>query len=159
MHPPAPESEHLWLAKLAGTWEFENVCSMGPDQPDMKSSGTETVRMLGDFWAICEMSGQMPGGNPHTMIMTLGYDPAKKKFVGTFVGSMMTNLWIYEGTLDSSGKVLTLDTRGPSMTGEGTANYQDIIEFTSDNTRSLSSQIQMPDGSWNRFMTQKYRRK
>ena len=47
--------------------------------------------------------------------MTLGYDPVQKRFVGTFIGSMMTHMWIYNGTLDAAGKVLTLDTEGPGL--------------------------------------------
>ena len=33
---------------------------------------------------------------------TLGYDPAKKKYVGTFIASVMTHLWIYSGSLDAA---------------------------------------------------------
>jgi len=41
---------------------------------------------------------------------------------------MMTNLWIYEGALD--GDVLTLESEGPSMKGDGAlGKYRDIIEF------------------------------
>jgi len=160
MQPAEPQAEHRWLAKLAGEWDFENECSMGPDQPTLKFKGSESVRMLGELWAICEGRGEMPGGGTGYMTITLGFDPAKKKFVGTFVGSMMHMMWIYEGSLDSTGKILTLDTAGPSMAGNGsTAPYQDIIEFISDDHRTLSSQTIGPDGKWNRIMTQHYRRK
>jgi hypothetical protein len=54
----------------------------------------------------------------------------------------MTHLWPYNGTLDAAGKVLTLDSEGPSFSGDGTmAKYQDIIEFIGDDHRTLSSQI------------------
>lgn len=53
---------------------------------------------------MCEGLGEMPGGGIATTMMTLGYDPARKWFVGTFIGSMMTHMWVYAGT------VLTLDT-------------------------------------------------
>jgi hypothetical protein len=62
--------------------------------------------------------------------------------------------------LDPSGKVLTLDTEGPSFTEEGkTAKYQDIIEVKSDDHRVLSSQSLGEDGKWHRFMTANYRRR
>jgi hypothetical protein len=93
-------------------------------------------------------------------IITLGYDPAKGKFVGTFIASMMTHLWLYEGSLDASGKVLTLDAEGPSMAGDdGMAKYQDIVTVENDNHWTLSSQMQGPDGQWVKFMTAHYRRK
>jgi hypothetical protein len=91
--------------------------------------------------------------------MTLGYDPQSKKFVGSFIASVMTHLWPYNGTLDAANKVLTLDSEGPSFADDGTmAKYQDIIEFISPDHRTLSSQWLGPDGKWNPFMKAHYRR-
>ena len=91
--------------------------------------------------------------------MTLGYDPEKKKYHGTFVGSMMSHLWLYEGELDAAGKVLTLNTVGPSFAEEGKlTNYHDIIEIFSADHRQLSSELQSADGTWNNFMKMAYRR-
>jgi hypothetical protein len=133
---------------------------MGPDQPSMKNKGQETVRSLGGLWTIGEGSGEAPGGGTCDSIMTLGYDPQTKRFVGTFIASMMTHLWPYNGTLDAAGKVLTLDSEGPSFAGDGTmARYQDIIEFLSDDHRTLSSQVLGADGQWQPFMKAHYRRK
>lgn len=158
MDMPQPQSEHQWLQRLVGEWTYEHECIMGPDQPPMKATGIDTVRSLGGLWMLCEGKGEMPGGGTATSIMTLGYDPAKKRFVGTFIASIMTHLWIYEGTLE--GNVLTLDCEGPSFAGDGTmARYQDIIEFKSDDHRTLSSQVLGADGKWNRFMTAHYRRR
>jgi hypothetical protein len=39
------------------------------------------------------------------------------------------------------------------------AKYQDIMEFVSDDHRTLSSQMQNDDGTWNKFMTAHYYRK
>ena len=136
-----PQTEHQWLSKLVGEWTYESECSMGPDQPQMKSGGREVVRSLGGLWTVGEGQGAMPGGGTFDTIMTLGYDPQTKRFVGTFVVSIMTHLWLYSrGSLDATGKVLTLDAEGPSFAGDGTmAQYQDIIEFVSDDHRTLSS--------------------
>jgi hypothetical protein len=152
--------EHAWLQKLVGEWKGEGEGTAGPDQPPMKWTVDETVRGIGDVWIQAESSGIMPdGGGPSTMIITLGYDPHKKRFSGTFIGSMMTHLWIYEGDLDAAGKVLTLNAEGPGMMGPGMVKYQDIVEIISDDHRTLSSQMQMPEGTWNKFMTVHYRRK
>lgn len=102
----------------------------------------------------------MPDGDTATMILTLGYNPATKRYVGTWVGSMMTHMWIYDGEMDASGKVLTLNADGPSFTDPNkTAKYQDIIEIKDDNNRVLRSQVQGDDGKWFHFMTANYRRK
>jgi hypothetical protein len=160
MQLPEPQPEHKWLQRLVGEWTYEHDCSMGPDQPPMKATGTESVRSIGDLWTVGESHGEMLGGGPSTMIMTLGYDPQTKRFVGTFIGSMMTHLWIYNGTLDAAGKVLTLDAEGPDFSGgPDLVPYQDLIEFVDDNHRKLSSQLRGPDGKWNTFMTAHYHRK
>jgi hypothetical protein len=153
-----PQKEHHWLQKLVGEWTYEAEMLLGPGQPPMKSQGTDSVRSIGGLWVQCEGQGEMPGGGPATSIITLGYDSAKKRFVGTFIGSVMTNLWIYDGGLN--GNVLTLDAEGPSFTEPNkTAKYQDIIEVVSDDHRILYSQLLGEDGQWHRFMTAHYRRK
>jgi hypothetical protein len=155
-----PQQEHAWLSRMVGEWTYEHECIMGPGQPPMRSSGSESVRSVGGLWVVAEGSGEMPGGGPATTLITLGYDPQKQRFVGTFVGSMMTHLWIYEGALDPATNVLTLDAEGPSFSGDGTmAAYQDIVEIRSDDHRVLRSRVRGPDGTWNEFMTGHYRRK
>jgi hypothetical protein len=73
---------------------------------------------------------------------------------------MMTHLWTYDGSLDAAGRVLTLDTEGPGMSGDGAmVKYQDIIEFDGGDTRTLTSQALGADGKWQRFMKATYRRK
>lgn len=155
-----PQKEHLWLQQLVGEWTSEAECSMSPGQPSTKSYGTERVRMVGGLWMVGEGQGEMPGGGTATMIMTLGYDPQKKRYLGTWIGSMMTHMWHYDGEMDASGRILTLSAEGPSMAGDGTmAKYQDIIEIKSKDHRTLSSRVLGPDGTWNHFMTAHYRRR
>jgi hypothetical protein len=159
MKKPEPEKEHQWLKQLLGEWTFEGEATMGPDAPPEKFRGTERVRSIGDLWFLSEGEGQMPDGGPSTTLATLGYDPQKKRFVGTFIGSMMTYLWVYDGSLDASGKVLTLDTEGPGMTGDGKiAKFQDVIEIKSEDQRTLTSRVQGEDGTWTQMMTMMYRR-
>jgi hypothetical protein len=157
MHLPEPLKEHQWLHRLVGEWTFESECMEAGKPPD-KSSGTESVRSLGGVWVVCEGQGEMPGGGLSQAIMTLGYDPAKKRFVGSFIASIMTNLWIYDGTL--AGNTLMLDCEGPNFFSPegGMARFQDIIEIISDEHRTLSSQV-FADGKWRRFMTAHYRRR
>lgn len=152
--------EHQWLHQLLGDWTMEGECVVGPDQPAIKSTGAETVHSLGGVWVLCDGNGETPGGGGMKSLMTLGYDPAKKRFVGTFVASCMTHQWVYEGGLDESGKALTLDCKGPSFTKPGElADYKDTITIISPDHRTLTSQTQGDDGKWVQFMTAHYRRK
>jgi hypothetical protein len=156
-----PQKEHAWLQRLVGEWTYEAEAVMAPGQPPMKSQGVESVRSLGGLWIVGDGHGECPGGGPATTLLTLGYDPQKKRFVGTWVGSMMTHLWTYDGALDAAGKVLTLDAEGPSFAGDGTtmAKYQDITEIMGDDHRVLTSRVLGADGKWNQFMTAHYRRR
>jgi hypothetical protein len=150
-------TEHQWLQRLVGEWTYESEAVMEPGKPTTKSTWTESVRALGDLWIVCEGRGDMPDGCAGTTIMTLGYDPVKQRFVGTFIGSMMTHLWVYEGELDSTGRRLVLNTEGPSMLAEGkTVKYRDIIEMAGDGRRMLSSSALGDDGEWHNFMTANY---
>lgn len=155
-----PQAEHRWLEQLVGEWTFEGEGVMGPDKPPMKWKGTEKVRSLGGLWIMAEGRGDMPGCGPSTSMMTLGYNPQKGRFVGTFIASMMTHMWIYDGELDTTKTVLTLNTEGPNMATPGKmANFRDVIEIKSDDHRTLSSYMQDADGNWRQFMTGHYRRK
>lgn len=153
-----PQKQHQWLDKFIGEWTWESECSMGTDLPPTKTIGTEVVRSLGGLWIIAEGEGEMPDGSSGKTIMTLGFDPQKDRFVGTFIASMMTHLWPYNGSLDAAEKVLTLDSEGPNFSNSAIAKYQDIIEFVSDDHRVMKSQILEDNGKWKLFMTAHYRR-
>lgn len=154
------QKEHQWLQKLVGEWTYEAEASMGPGKPPERSTGSESVRSLGGLWIVAEGQGDMPGAGPATTLMTLGYDPQKKRYVGTWIGSMMTHLWVYDGALDAAERALTLDTQGPDFAGEGKmAKYRDVIELKSDDHRVLTSFTPGADGEWYGFMTSHYRRK
>jgi hypothetical protein len=155
-----PQKEHQWLQQLVGEWTYESECSMEPGKPPERFKGTESVRSLGSLWVLCEGRGEMPGGGMANWLMTLGYDPQRKQYIGTWVGSMMTHLWVYEGLLDATAKVLTLSAEGPSCTGDGKlAKYQDVIEIGDADHRVLTSHMLGDDGGWHTFMTSNYRRK
>jgi Protein of unknown function (DUF1579) len=154
-----PQKEHQWLDRLIGEWIYESECNMGSDQSPSKSQGSEVVCSLGGLWTIGEGEGEMPDGSTGKTIMTLGYDPQSDRYIGTFIGSMMTHLWIYNGSLDATQKVLTLDSEGPNFSESAMTKYQDIIEFVNDDHRILKSKILDDDGNWNHFMTAHYKRK
>lgn len=154
-----PQTQHEWLQQLVGEWTYESECSMEPGKPPEKFKGSEKVRSIGDLWIEGESRGEMPGGGTAIMLITLGYDPKRKRFVGTFIGSMMTHLWLYDGSLDTTGKVLRLDTEGPDCTDEGKLfKYQDVIELKSADHRVMTSHRLGDDGAWHSFMTANYRR-
>lgn len=155
-----PQKQHEWLKRLVGEWTTESESPAEPGQEAEKLTGEETVRMLGDVWVVLEGRSQMPGGGEGRSLMTVGYDPQKGRFVGAWHGSMMTNLWVYDGELSEDGRELRLDSEGPSFSGDGTIDkYRDVIEIVSEDHRLLKGHVLGADGQWNQFMTVHYRRK
>ena len=151
-------ANHEWLQALIGTWDLETSWPTTPGQPDGHARGREVVRAVGDLWVVGEARTEMPGKAVEQTLITLGYDARRSRFIGTFVASMMTHLWTYEGTLDDSRRVLTLRTTGPDMSGKREAAYRDIIEVVSPDERIMTGNVQQPDGSWQQIMAMRYRR-
>ncbi len=90
----------------------------------------------------------MPGGGIMNSASRSATIAQKQRYVGNFIASMMTHMWLYEGTRDASGKVLTLDTEGPSMSGDGTmATYQDIVTIEGKDHSDPLIAGQGPDGN------------
>ena len=91
--------------------------------------------------------------------MTIGYDDVKARCVGTFVGTMMTTLWVYDGMLDVPTDTLKLFSDGPSFIEEGArGKYMDVMELPSDEHRVFNSYYLNAAGEWERFMTTHYHR-
>jgi hypothetical protein len=156
---PQPQKEHQWLARLVGEWESTAEIFIEPGQPLLDTTGTESTRMIGDYWIVAETKAEFLG-LPYDAVLTLGYDPKTKKYVGTWIDGRSSQLWHYKGEVDSSGNMLTLETKGPCPKRPGElANVKEVIEFQDDDTRTFTSSIQEPDGSWTKMMTVNYRRK
>jgi len=156
---PSPQKEHEWLQQFAGDWETHSKAMMGPDQPEIKCEGAIHSRMLGGFWIVSEMKSEAMGMAMNG-VQTIGYDAKKKKYVGTWVDSMSDHMWRYEGSVDESGKILTLEAEGPNFMKPGEmSKFQDIYEFKSKDHIAISSTMQGEDGKWITFMTGEARRK
>ena len=154
---PAPGAEQAWLEQLAGEWESDGEANLAPGQPPIKSKGAESARMLGEHWVVSEVEATFMD-MPFSAVMTLGYDPEKKKFVGTWVDSVSSYFWHYEGTLSADGKTLTLETEGPCVRTPGKhARFRDAIEIKSRNERTLTSRA-LIDGKWETMVTVHFRR-
>ncbi len=131
--------DHAWLAQLAGEWVADGE----------GLQARETARCLEGRWLVIEGEGPAEEGT-HRYVFTIGFDDAKGRYVGSFVSSMMSSLWVYEGWRE--GDTLTLESLGPRFDGEpGTAIYRDTITLDGA-SRTLVSTVETPDGGWHEFM-------
>jgi uncharacterized protein DUF1579 len=126
-----PGPEHEALKKMAGTWDA-TVEMLHPGATPEK--GTETNKLLGDgLWVVSDFKSMM-GQQPFEGHGVWGYDPAKKKYVGTWVDSMTSALTTSEGTYDPATKTETswMDTVGHD--GKPT-KMKATTEWKDDDTR------------------------
>lgn len=86
--PAQPTPEHQRLEKDAGVWDAV-ATFFGPNGEE-NSKGVETNRMLGGFWLVSEFKGEFFGA-PFEGRSQLGYDPIKKKYVGTWIDCSFRN--------------------------------------------------------------------
>lgn len=156
--PPIAQAtdEHRWLQQLVGTWKFSGECKT--PEGTSTQEGTQTIRAFGDLWILLEAETKMEA-EPMTSIITLGFDPDKGKFVGSFIATMMTSFWVYEGTLDAAKRVLPLRSEGPRFDGKpGAGQYEDVIEVVSKDEYLFRGRLLQDDGTWLEFMKTRYTR-
>ena len=115
---PKPGPEHDILNMDAGTWEAVVEVTPAPGAPVMKSTGVEVSTMgCGGLCLITDFKGEMMG-TPFLGHGVTTWDPAKKKYVGSWTDSMSTGLSIGESTYDPATKKWSGWMEGPDMTGK-----------------------------------------
>ena len=106
--PLKPTDEHKILAADVGTWDATVKTFMsGPEAEPAVSKGTEVNEMMaGGMWLMSKFDGEF-GGVKFQGRGQFGYDPLKKKYVGTWVDSMSPTLSVLEGTYDAKTKTMS----------------------------------------------------
>jgi hypothetical protein len=115
---PKPGPEHSLFKDDEGTWDAV-VEIFAPGAPPMTSKGVETNTLgCGGLCLITDFKGEMmPGASFHGH-GTSTWDPAKKKYVGSWTDSMSQGLAVSEGTWDPASRTITGWMEGPDMTGK-----------------------------------------
>jgi hypothetical protein len=105
---PKPAAEHQILAADEGTWDATIKSFMAePDAQPTVSKGVEVNTVMpGGLWVLSKFQGDF-GGMTFEGRGQFGYDPLKKKYVGTWIDSMSPTLAVLEGTYDARTKTMT----------------------------------------------------
>lgn len=156
---PKPTKQHAWLQRFVGQWETKvTMPPMEPGKPPMQAKCKDTFRMIGGFWLQGEFQSEMMG-QKFTSLLTVGFDPAKKRYTGTWIDSMGSYLWKYDGSVDASGNKLTLNTEGPCpMSGGAITKMREVTEFKGPNHRVFTSSF-LNKGKWETAVTMESWRK
>jgi len=128
-----PAEPHKLLAKLEGSWTTRSKGWVEPDKPPMESSGTcEQKMILGGRYLQQVYTGDMMG-TPYTGISIMGYNNHTKKFESTWVDTMSTGIYKFEGTAGRNGKVITQECRYDDPV-RGPAVWRTKTRIKDDNT-------------------------
>jgi hypothetical protein len=149
---PKPGPEHAVFKEGAGTWDAKVESFMVPGAPPAVSKGVETARVFcGGLCLLSDFKGSFVMGPPSTPPTpfeghgTETYDPAKKKYVGSWTDSMSTGLMTSESTYDAATKTMTGWMEGPDLTGK-VSKMKSTVTMKDPNMRVFSMYNVGPDG-------------
>ena len=135
MPMPKPGPEHMVFKQDEGTWDAVVEMFMAPGAPPMTSKGVETsVVGCGGLCLITDFKGEMGPGQPFSGHGTSAWDPAKKKYVGSWTDSMSSGIAMSgrsSGTGSASGKV---------------AKMKSVVEYKGADSRVFTMYMTGPDG-------------
>jgi hypothetical protein len=138
---PKPGPEHELLKKDVGTWDA--TVEMGPGAPPTPGTETNTLGP-GGLWLISDFKSSMMG-TPFQGHGVSGWDPAKKKYVGTWVDSMTTSVAVIESTYDPAARTMTAWLDAPGPDGKPTRTKA-VTQYKDDDTRVFTMYMPGPDG-------------
>jgi hypothetical protein len=98
---PTPTPEHKFIQQSAGTWDATITL---PGAPPMK--GTLEIKKLGGLWTTSTLKADF-GPIKYEGRGTSGYDPRKKKFVGSWADNISDSLAVLEGAVDLKTETTT----------------------------------------------------
>ena len=148
-----------WLKQFEGDWLVQAKTPDAKDDDKPIHTVGMTARTVGQHWVVSTQRGKMMGMD-FEALQTVGYDAKEGKYVGTWVDSTSGYTWQLAGSLDETGKKLTLQSKGADMSDpDKTRLYRDIYEFKSADEIATLSQMKNDDGKWQTFMTSKMTRK
>ena len=135
---PIPTDEHGFIRQFEGEWRTSGKgTDMTGKEVDM--AGVEYDRMvLGDFWLSFVYRSQI-NDKPFVGHGMIGYDPAKKKYVGTWVDSMSPYMSQLEGRADAKTNTLTMEVSGVDPMTDKSCKGRLVFQIQDPEHRSLQS--------------------
>lgn len=144
-YPVTPE--HAWLASLAGEWSVRCLYFMGSPDAPIEVRGKETVERLGHYWIFARFEADVLGSPMQGQAAT-GYDPVKRRFIGTWKDTSTPFHYSFEGTMEETGTTKTLRMSGENYDPmrQCPAIYHSVIEYLSPKERILHLSVESENG-------------
>jgi hypothetical protein len=135
--PPQPQREHQEMAREAGVWTATTKMWMDPSAEPEVGQATETNTMLGNMWLVSKFEGEF-GGMPFTGHCQIGYDPAEKKYIGTWIDTMSPYLMTMEGEYNSADHTLTMVTKGRDFMTNEICQGKNVTKYVDDDHKTFT---------------------
>ena len=153
-----PGEPHKLLASMAGNWATKTKSWMDPSKPPMESTGSCEQKMLLDGRFLQqECTGDMMG-QPFTGIGVSGYDNHTKKYVSTWMDSMGTGIYFFEGSASADGKTITQESAYDDPI-EGHMKLRGVTKIVDNNTQIFEMYGTGKSGNEAKMMEITYTRK
>jgi hypothetical protein len=157
-----PTAEHERLGKEAGTWDATIKTWMpGKDSDPAVSKGVEVGKVMpGGLWLLTDFEGKLADQSFHGRGQT-GYDPRKKKYVGTWVDSMSPAVLLLEGEYDPETRVTTMYAKGSEPDSGQPYEMKTTSKFEGDDSRVFTMYVRSENtkGEYLKVMEIAYKRR
>jgi hypothetical protein len=155
---PHPGPEHVLLQKEVGTWDASVEAAEAPGKAPSLSKGVETDGLMaGGLWLITTFKSSFMN-QPFEGHGVAGYDPAKKKYVSSWVDSFSSGVSLGESSYDPATKKMSGWMEGPDVTGKLTKTRMET-EWKDATTRVFTMWAQGPDGKESVVLKITYKRR
>ncbi len=153
-----PGKQHKLFARLEGSWTTHTKAWMGPDEPPIEGTGTCEQRMLlGGRYLQQEYTGDMMG-EKFSGINVIGYDNFTKKYVSTWIDSMSSGIYCFEGTASEDGRTITQEACYDDPV-RGAMTWRSISRIVDDDTMEYEMYLIPKDGKEEKAMEMTVRRR
>jgi hypothetical protein len=153
-----PGAPHKLLASMAGGWNTRIRSWMEPNKPPMESLGTcEQKMVLGGRFLQQEFTSEVMGSS-YIGIGVIGYDNHTKKYVSTWMDSMSTHIYFFEGSGSADGKTITQECRYDDPI-KGPMKWRSVTRIVDDNTHVFEMYGSDKSGKEEKMMEITYTRK
>lgn len=140
---PEAMPEHKIIMEEVGSWDAVVktwVNAQGQADPNAEptvAKAKEVNRAVGQFWVVSDFSGSFGGMDFKGHAIT-GFDPSKKKFVGTWIDSFTPSPMTMTGAYDEKTKTMTYQTTGIGMEGTEVKGKMTVV-YKGKNSRVMTS--------------------
>ncbi len=153
-----PGAPHKRLARQAGSWITKTKGWMEPDKPPVESTGTCKQKMILDGRFLEQVYTGKMMGSTFKGINVIGYDNHTKKYVSTWIDSMSTGIYFFEGTASPNGKTITQVSRYDDPV-RGPMTWRSVSRIINDNTVAYEMFITAKGGKEEKMMEMTLTRK